>query len=73
MNFRRSRVHATYGRHFDPALSVSVPVSHGSAVVARDEAVWPGVAGQDVGDAELGHVAVVGTAEGGSVELQIAL
>ena len=71
MNFRRSRVHATYRRHLDPALSV--PVSHGPAVVARDEAVWPGVAGQDVGDAELGHVAIVGAAEGGSVELQIAL
>ena len=39
-----------------------IPVSHGPAVVASDEAVWPGVARQDVGDAELGHVAVVGAA-----------
>ena len=42
-----------------------LPVSHGSAVVARDEAVGSGVARQDVGDAELGHVAVVGAAAWG--------
>ena len=46
-------------------IQLSVPVSHGPAVVARDEAVGSGVARQHVGDAELRHVAIVGPAARG--------
>ena len=52
-------------------IQLSAPVSHGSAVVARDEAVGSGVAWQHVGDAKLGHVAIVGPAEMGRVFLEL--
>ena len=52
-------------------IQLSVPVSHGPAVVARDEAVGSGVARQHVGDAKLGHVAIVGPAARGRGLLEL--
>ena len=52
-------------------IQLSVPVSHGPAVIARDEAVGSGVARKHVGDAELRHVAVVGPAARGRVSFEL--